>query len=165
MSPEDLAYQGYSTMGGGWGLSLRLGDLDAEQRQVVRDLIVDYHQLRELIPGARVYHLQPPLAVAVGAANGPAVQDWFVLQYVHPEIERGAILAVRNGGGAEQVTLKLRGLTPESPYQVEWSAGSASGDPHAAHVADERGDTLMQDGVPITLPPYSGGVLWVTPTA
>ncbi|HEX2187149.1 MAG TPA: glycoside hydrolase family 36 protein, partial [Chloroflexota bacterium] len=73
MAPEDLAYQGYSTMGGGWGLSLRLGDLDEPQRQVVRELIEDYRGLREILPGAEIYHLEPGLSVPPPATRGPVV--------------------------------------------------------------------------------------------
>ena len=89
MSPDDLRYQGYSTMGGSWGLSLRLGDLDPAQRRAVQDLIEDYVVFRDLVPGARVYHLQPPLAAPPAGTLGtqpvqlPAVGDWFVLQYLY----------------------------------------------------------------------------------
>jgi alpha-galactosidase len=168
VTPDDLRYQGYSTMGGGWGLSLRLGDLDPAQRRAVRDLIEDYVAFRDLVPGARVYHLQPPLAAPAPGTLGsqpvqlPAVRDWFALQYVHPELRRGAILAVRNGGGTDRVTLKLRGLTPQSPYQVRWSSRSASG---GQVLAEDLGDALMRSGVDVALPPYTGGLLWVTPTA
>ncbi|MGH2371788.1 MAG: alpha-galactosidase, partial [Chloroflexota bacterium] len=156
-SPEDLAYQGYSTMGGSWGLSLRLGDLDATQRQTVQGLIEDYYTLRDLLPGARIYHLAPPLTVGPGATRGPTVTDWFALQYVQPELRRGAILAARNGGGPEQLTLKLRGLTAASPYHVAWSDGR--------RLTEDTGEALMAEGITIDLPTYAGGLIWVTPLA
>jgi alpha-galactosidase len=157
MSPDDLRYQGYSTMGGSWGLSLRLPDLEPDQRQAVESLMGEYRTFRDLIPGASVYHLQPPLAVPLGVTQGPTVQDWFVLQYVHPDLRRGALLAVRNAGGADQVTLKLRGLEAQTPYQLTWSDGT--------RVTQDLGQALMQKGVAVALDPFSGGLLWITPTA
>ena len=168
MTPDDLAYQGYSTMGGGWGLSLRLNDLDVDQREVVQTLVEDYQRFREIIPGATVYHLQPPLAVPpVGTVgrqpvSGPVVQDWFALQYHHPDLGRGAVLVARNGGGPEVVTLKLRGLAPQRAHDLTWSSGAPEG---GRRVAQDTGDTLAQNGVAISLPPFSAGLLWVTPTS
>jgi alpha-galactosidase len=155
LSPEDLSYQGYSTMGGSWGLSLRLGDLDADQAQVVRDLIADYHAFREILPGARVYHLLPALAVAPTADRGPTVENWFALQYVQPDSGRGAVLVVRNAAGADQQTLKLRGLDPDTTYRVDWSDGR--------FVAEDDGSTLMSSGFPMARDPYSGGIVRITP--
>ena len=156
-SPEDLAYQGYSTMGGGWGLSLRLGDLDASQGAVVRRLVEEYRTFREVLPGARIYHLEPPLAVPAGATTGPVVADWLALQYHQPEAGRGAILAVRNGAGRDRVPVRLRGLAADRPYRVAWTGGPT--------LAEDLGAALARTGVTLELPPYSGGLLWVTPTA
>jgi hypothetical protein len=135
--------------------------LDQEQRAVVQRLIESYQRLRELIPGAHLYHLQPPLAApALGTlgsvpVSGPVVQDWFALQYLHPDLGRGALLVARNDGERDAVTLKLRGLAPQTPYDVAWSDGR--------RVAQELGETLAQTGVVISRPPYSGGLLWITP--
>lgn len=144
-------------MGGSWGLSLRLGDLDDAQRQTVRGLIAEYRQLRELQPGAEVYHLAPALTIAPTAVHGPEVTDWFALQYVQPESRRGAILVVRNGAGAERQTLKLRGLLPERSCQLIWSDGRL--------VADESGAALMASGIAVSLPPYSGRLIWIAPAS
>jgi alpha-galactosidase len=156
-SPQDLAYQGYSTMGGGWGLSLRLGDLDEAQAQAVRDLVQDYRTFRELLPGAQLYHLAPPLAVPAGATAGPLVDDWLALQYIQPDLGRGAVLAVRNGGGRDRIAVRLRGLAPDRPYRVSWADGR--------QVADDLGAALMGPGLTLELPPYAGGILWIAPTA
>jgi alpha-galactosidase len=156
-SPEDLAYQGYSTMGGGWGLSLRLADLDGPQAATVRRLVEEYRTFREVLPGARLYHLEPPLSVPPGATTGPVVDDWLALQYLQPEAGRGAILAVRNGGDRERLPVRLRGLAPDRPYRVAWTGGRT--------LVEDLGAALARTGVTLELPPYSGGLLWVNPTA
>lgn len=154
-SPDDLRYQGYSTMGGSWGLSLRLVDLDAGQREAVRELISEYLTLRPLLPGADVYHLLPPMIVMPGETQGPVVGDWFALQYQQPELGRGALLVVRNGGGPNQVTLRLHGLQQQVPYRLQ-----RTGEPP---LAEERGAALMDRGIDLRLAPYSGCLIWVTP--
>ena len=136
-------------MGGGWGLSLRLGDLDEPQARAVRDLVEDYRTFRELLPGAQIYHLAPPLAVPAGATTGPLVEDWFALQYVQPDVGRGAILAVRNGGERDGVAVRLRGLSPDRPYRVAWSDGRP--------VAEDLGAALMQGGLTLELPAVQRG--------
>ncbi|MBI3974167.1 MAG: alpha-galactosidase [Chloroflexi bacterium] len=157
LSPADLEYQGYSTMAGNWGISLRLRELDAAQRHTLRGLIEEYVSFRRLLPGAVIYHLLPPPTMAMSASRGPTVGDWFVLQYLQPDYRRGAILAVRNGGGPGRVTLKLRGLVPQVTYRTEWSDGR--------QVWENPGAALMDAGLPVELAPYSGGLLWLTPMA
>jgi hypothetical protein len=163
LTPDDLRYQAYSTMGGSWGVSLRLTDLDDAQRQTVQELIEEYQAFRDLLPGARVYHLLPALngvsaglgsAATPGPVNGPAVTDWLALQYLQPDTLRAAALVVRNGGGPERQVVRLQGLVPHRPYRVEWSDGRV--------VAEELGQSLMETGVGLDLPPLSGGILSVT---
>ncbi|HEU5314867.1 MAG TPA: glycoside hydrolase family 36 protein, partial [Chloroflexota bacterium] len=158
-SPEDLAYQGYSTMGGGWGISLRLDELDDAQTAVVRRLVDDYRTLRAYLPGAHVYHLAPALTAMLAAPGvvtaGPMVREWFALQFHQPELDRGAVLAVHNEAGVNDRTLTLRGLTPEKGYEVAWIDGTS--------LARDDGAALMAEGVRITLPPLTGGVALVRP--
>ena len=51
------------------------------------------------------------------------MDDWLALQYVQPDLGRGAVLAVRNGGGRDRITVRLRGLAPDRPYRVSWAHG------------------------------------------
>ncbi|HEV2123705.1 MAG TPA: alpha-galactosidase [Chloroflexota bacterium] len=165
LSPEDLAYQGYSTMGGSWGISLRLGQLDAAQSRVIRALVAEYKQFRELMPGAQVYHLLPRMSASPGMGSGtfplplvipgPRVQDWFALQYVHPETGHSAVLAVHNATGEDRQRVRLRGLTPAVSYQLAWSDGRP--------VVESTGAELMETGVVLDLTPQTGGILWITP--
>ena len=158
-SPEDLAYQGYSTMGGSWGLSLRLGDLDDAQAAVVRRLIAEYHALREYLPGAYVYHHAPALTTPVAALGaitpGPMVRDWFALQFHQPDLDRGAILAVHNAQGPDRLQLTLRGLISDQAYRITWGNGH--------ELASDYGEALMRRGVAIELPPFSGGIALIQP--
>jgi alpha-galactosidase len=158
-SPADLAYQGYSTMGGGWGISLRMDELDAAQAAVVRRLVDDYRTLRAYLPGAHVFHLAPALAAMLAGPGvvtaGPMVREWFALQFHQPELDRGALLAVHNESGADDRTLTPRGLAPEKRYEVAWTDGRT--------LARGDGATLMADGVRLTLPPLAGGVALIRP--
>jgi alpha-galactosidase len=158
LSPRDLAYQGYSTMGGAWGLSLRLEDLDQAQRAILADLIADYRALRTFLPGAHVYHLAPSLALpgptALGVVTaGPTVADWYAMQFWQPEQDRGAILVVHNQDGSDRRLLRLRGLQPEEVYRVEWTDGR--------HVTTDTGEALLRQDLVVELPPLSGGVMTV----
>ena len=108
-------------------------------------------------PGPSSTTWRPPLAVPAGATTGPQVDDWLALQYVQPDLGRGAILAVRNGGDRDRIVVRLRGLAPDRPYRVSWADGR--------QVAEDLGAALMQTGLTLELPPYAGGILWVAPTA
>ena len=159
VSPEDLAYQAYSTMAGAWGLSLRLDDLDDDQRETVLRLIAEYRSLREYLPGAHVYHLAPSLATGLAAAGivaaGPMVRDWFALQFLQPDLDRGALLAVHNETGINRQTLALHGLTPDRTYDVTRADGTP--------LATAAGRSLMRDGLRLDLPPFSGGIALFRP--
>jgi hypothetical protein len=85
------------------------------------------------------------------------VDDWLALQYVQPDLGRGAILAVRNGGDRDRLVVRPRGLAPDRPYRISWADGR--------QVAEDLGAAFMQTGLTLELPPYAGGILWVAPTA
>jgi alpha-galactosidase len=163
LSPDDLAYQSYSTMNGAWGMSLRLTDLSEEQLDRLRGLVDTYKSFREQLVGADVYHLAPTLGASEPLGSGrpvplraPADDTWFVLQYVQPESGRSALLAVRNGPDSP-ATLRVRpqGLDPEARYVATWDDGTAAG--------SGTGDDLRREGLALDRPAYSGGIVWLRP--
>ncbi|MGH2368583.1 MAG: hypothetical protein ACRDI2_10295, partial [Chloroflexota bacterium] len=161
LSPDDLAYQAYSTMNGSWGISLRLTDLDEDQQAALRQLVGTYKTFREQLVGADLYHLAPTLAPSeplgrdrVVAARPPAHDTWFVIQYVQRESGRSALLAVRNGpASAESLTVHPRGLDPGARYDATWDDGGAAG--------SGTGAELLADGLVLRRPTFTGGIVWL----
>jgi alpha-galactosidase len=168
-----LDYRALSTMGGAWGLSVRLTALSAQQRGWLQQLVRRYKQLRPYLIGGDLDHL-----------SDPAEQAWFATAYVMPGGRQAAILAIRNdatGAAPEERSFLLRGLVPDAHYQVTWDLGDAGdvGDavavgrpatppsaptpaPAAAPTAAPTGADLMANGLSIALPGQTGAIVYLT---
>ena len=140
-----LEYWGMSTLGGAWGLSMRLTELSAEDRREVRRLVRFYKHLRDYVTGGELAYVREPVA-----------DGWHALEYARPGGNGAALLAVRNGGsGAE--SLKLTGLEADAMYRIrcEGWACAALDLPRAM-----RGQRLMRAGLSLDLKPQQGVLLY-----
>ncbi|HEU5314488.1 MAG TPA: glycoside hydrolase family 36 protein [Chloroflexota bacterium] len=146
---RQLDYQALSSMGGAWGLSIRLADLDLAQRAQVASLVERYKRLRPLIAGGALHHVTDP------TADSP-----LVLAYVAPDASRAAALAVRNGDATAlpaDLRLTLPDVAPDALYALEWDgpAGRTSLPPLP-------GSTLAGPGLTLPVGGQQGGILYAT---
>lgn len=103
--------------------------------------------------------LEPAAPLAPGrvvATRVPAPDTWFVLQYLQSMTGRGALLAARNGPASPAtLTVRPRGLQPETRYIAIWADGRPAG--------YGTGAELRTHGLTLEREPYSGGIVWLTP--
>ena len=140
---QPLEYWGLSTMGGAWGLSLRLTDLSAADRSDVARLIESYKHLRGYVAGGRLEYVREP-----------AEQGWFALEYARPD--GAALLAVRNGGSGDEA-LSLSDLDVNATYRISCEGLSCSA---LSLPATASGARLMDGGLTLNLAPQQGAVLY-----
>jgi hypothetical protein len=127
--------------GGPWQLMVRLRELTADQRELLRTHIERFKQYRQIVQSGKVYHLAPP---------GPAQVD--AIASYDAEEERGVALVSRPGSAAEAwFQLRLRELDPDTIYQVTVAEHDRS--------LFLSGATLMSDGVTVDLPQAQSAVL------
>jgi len=144
-SLDDLSYQAHSTMGGVWGISLRLTEMDERQLSLLRGLIDQYKAVRPLISQADFYHLTAP-----SPSDDPYGGGWMAVEYYLPESGQGAILCVRNGENSPStITIRFQGLDPQARYRImNW------GDETSAQ--EWAGQNLLSNGLPLSTAPRQG---------
>jgi alpha-galactosidase len=138
-----LEQWGLSTMGGAWGLSLRLTELSEADHAEVGQLIRAYKRLRLYTSEGELEYVREP-----------ADDGWFALEYAR--IDGAALLVVRNGGSGGQ-SLTLSDLDARATYRIscDGSACGALGLPATA-----SGASLMRNGIVVPLAPQQGAVLY-----
>ncbi len=126
-----------SRMGGAFGFSSFMGEWSPEDREALAAAVAKYKLLRPFLSGRR-YLL-----------TGPLHQDWEVWQFVHPDEDRMAILAFREGGQVTEIRVYPRMVSPDRIYAV--------------HGASEQGpgEQLAGNDLSIALEPRSSALLWV----
>ncbi len=151
-TPGALEYRALSTMGGAWGLSLRLTELSATQQAEIAALVRRYKQLRPYIARGRLYHL-----------SEPSDSGWFAVAYVLPGGEDAAVLVIRNDDEAAAPQLRrlsLPGLDPAATYDVTWDGGSGKA---ASLTRPLQGEALVSPdgGLPVTLGGQEGAIVYL----
>ncbi len=131
-----------SRMGGAFGLSPRLSEWDAETLERAKRAIAEYKRLRPFVLKRR-FLLTP---------QSCSLTDWTVWQFYDPERGRGALLAFREQAPNARITVRLKGLVTEANYELT-----------CADTGEQlrfSGETLMRDGLTLTVPEIGGSTLW-----
>jgi len=125
-----------SRMGGAFGFSDFMGRWSDAERAALAAAIGEYKALRPYLAGRR-YLL-----------TGPLHQEWAIWQFVHPDGERIALLAFREGGQVGEVQVGLREIDPERTCRV---ASADGGNPV----------TIAGGSLAIALEPRTSALLWI----
>ena len=135
-SPEDPVntYNTRSYMfGGPWHLMNQLDALTPDQLAFARSEIAIYKGMRGIIRNGKVFHMTP--APDVGRID--AIESAY--------LGANAVAVVtREGGDADHITIKFRGLTAAAAYQVHFATDSRT--------MSMSGQQLATDGVWVNLP-------------
>ena len=135
-SPEDPinTYNTRSYMfGGPWHLMTDLETLTPDQLQFAATEISAYKGMRPIIQNGKVFHLTPaPDVGRIDAIEGITLGS------------NAVAVVTRDGGPADQFTLKLRGLVATATYQVHFAT-----DPRRITMT---GQQLLTDGLMVNLP-------------
>jgi|GEM_PF-2801491 len=151
-TPGALDYRALSTMGGAWGLSLRLTELSAEQRAEIARLVQRYKRLRPYIAGGQLYHL-----------SEPGDSGWFAVAYVLPGGDDAAVLVIRNDDEAaapQTRRLSLPGLDPAATYDAAWD-GREGGAASLPVQLQGRVLAAPDGGLPVTLGGQEGAIIYL----
>lgn len=97
------------------GFSLRLTDLDAVHRDLLRARIALYKEIRPILRQADVYHL-------TGQPDPQAPQSFTALFYLDRKSQQGVIFAFASGSRELSHRIRLAGLDPEAKYQIDLPA-------------------------------------------
>ncbi len=133
-----------SRMGGAFGVSARLSEWSAEQRQALARAIAEYKQIRPLVRQRRY---------VLGSLWHAG---WDIWQFADPTSGESAILAFRDGSAVTDVRVPLRGLVADFHYRVvAVDHGSADLYP---------GAQLLEEGLRISLPvPHTSALIRLEP--
>jgi alpha-galactosidase len=134
-----------SRMGGAFGISLKLAEWDEETKARAKKCIAEYKRLRPFVLKRR-FLLTP---------QAKSLQDWTVWQFHDPDNDNGAILAFREQSLNEKLTVRLKGLKPETRYELE--------NADTGEIVVKSGEQLMREGLTIVISETSGSaLLWVS---
>ena len=134
-----------SRMGGAFGISPKLAEWDEETKARAKKCIAEYKRLRPFVLKRR-FLLTP---------QAKSLQDWTVWQFHDPDNDNGAILAFREQSPNEKLTVRLKGLKPETRYELE--------NADTGEIVVKSGEQLMREGLTIVISETSGSaLLWVS---
>jgi hypothetical protein len=81
----------------------------------VKDAVAVYKaKIRPLVRAADLYHILPR----------PDGRNWDGIQYYDPAAKRGVVYLFKPAAGTDTMTIKLRGVEPETRYRVTFEDGS-----------------------------------------
>jgi hypothetical protein len=129
-------------MGGAFGISPRLAEWDEATKERAKKCIAEYKRLRPFILKQR-FLLTP---------QARSLRDWTVWQFHDPENDSGAILAFREQSPDEQLSIRLKGLTPSKQYTLR--------NEETNETMTATGSQLMREGMKISVSELGGSALW-----
>jgi hypothetical protein len=135
-----------SIFGGPLILMHRIGNWNAQQMADTKDAIEQYKDLRSLVREAKIIHLLPPTRNVDHFGR-----DWDAIQAVSLDQSSAAVMIYRALGGAEERTIRLRGLRPGASYAVRHVDGG--------QVSVRSAESLHSDGVTLSLAELSSEIL------
>jgi len=144
---ENFRYMLRSGMMGWFTIMIDTSTWSAEQHAEAKKEIDLYKkELRPLIRDANLYHI----------STRPDGLHWDGIEYWDPDRKKGAIYAFRGSGNSEEVhAFLLKGLQPESRYQLRFNDGSS---PNRTAMGAE----LMGKGLKVSLPlPNSSEIVFL----
>jgi alpha-galactosidase len=134
-SLENFRYMLRSGMMGWFSLMIDTTTWHAEHYKIAKEEIQLYKsQLRPLIREADLYHV----------SGRPDAVNWDGMEYFDPQTRRGIVYAFRGATSEAMHRFPIRGVDPESKYQVRFHDHSASD-----QVVD--GDELLNTGLLVKL--------------
>jgi alpha-galactosidase len=147
----DMKMYARSRMPGVLGLSFRADELEEDDMAAIRSETDLWKANREIESTAGAVLL-------TDQASGPRFPAWDALALVSPARDRALVYAYQNDPGSAHVTLVLRGLDPQSTYELR-SLDTGS-------LGTATGATLMSRGVDLPASPDSASqVLQLLPAA
>ncbi len=135
--------------GGPLILMQRIGEYTPEQMADAKAAIAQYKHLRTIIRGGKVIHLLPPRHNVEHHGRG-----WDAIQAVTPDQARSVVMVYRALGGAEEFTIRPRGLRPDASYIVSYA--------DAGITATRSAEDIQQRGVRVALDELSSEVIEFT---
>ncbi|MFB3826300.1 MAG: alpha-galactosidase [Bryobacteraceae bacterium] len=151
---EFLDYLFRSRMIGAFGISDRFSEWPPNVAEAARRAVAEYKRMRPVLTGGDVHHLLPQPLIWTPPLAAP--REYEAIEYFHPGLNRGVVLAFRANVAAQAPVLKLRGLKPAARYRV---VSASSGIARSG-----TGAGIMRDGVRASLPrPYTSDILWIDP--
>lgn len=103
-----------------------------------RNAIVEYKMLREIIRGAKIYHILAPKNNTPDGGWG-----WDAIQAVKKEQSKSVLMVYRANGDSNEKNIKPKGLQKEAMYSVKLIESDVS--------MQRRGEDLIDNGIALTL--------------
>ncbi len=129
-----------SRMMGAFGISRSLLGLDAGQRAVIAEEIARCKNLRPILKNSQVYRLFPQTELlAPPLLQAPADPD--AVEFYDPASRSGVVFLFQGAAAWDNRVVILKGLAPETVYQIESADRSIS--------EQKTGEQLMTEGIGI----------------
>lgn len=132
--------------GGPLILMQRISDYNAQQMADAKAAIAQYKHLRTIIRGGKVIHLLPPRHNVEHHGRG-----WDAIQAVTPDQTRSVVMVYRALGGADEATIRPRGLRAGATYAVSYADAGIT----VTHTAED----IQERGVRVALNELSSEVI------
>ncbi len=137
---------------GAFGISDRLTDWPGSVRDAARRAVADYQRMRPILTGGDVHHILPQPLLLVPPLLPP--QQWEAIEYFHPVLQRGVILAFRARAPQTRCELPVRGLDGARRYTIR-SANTQRAETRA-------GRDWLRSGIAVELSEEdSSEILWI----
>jgi len=150
--PRLLDYLFRSRMIGAFGISDRLAEWPPNVREAARRAVADYKRMRPILTGGDVHHILPQPLLFVPPLAEP--EQWEAIEYFHPALQRGVILAFRACAPQARCELPVRGLDGARRYTIRSA--------NTGHAEVRAGREWMRSGVTLELPEQdSSEILWI----
>ncbi|MBI5301168.1 MAG: alpha-galactosidase [Chloroflexi bacterium] len=143
-----------SRMLGAFGISAQMDEWGSEFRATVALEIQRYKSVRDIIVHGRLYHLLPQSDLSLPMLEPPAEPD--AIEFFDATSQRGFVLLFRGSVPLTQRRVVLRGLNPNTLYEVNSADGTIA--------LRQTGRQLMSQNITMRYPPeHPSAMLFITP--
>ena len=157
-SPQDLAYQGYSTMGGAGASPCAWATWTRPRRRRCAIWCRTTAPSASCSPGPSCTTWRPPWPCPPALPPAPRWTTGWPCSTSSLTWGGGPSWPSATAGAGHRIAVRLRGLAsstgPPAPSRAD-----------GRQVADDLGAALTGPGLTLELPPYAGFILWIAPTA